>query len=75
MTGYETLVSALEARFDFHSARVVAREAASDAGLADREDWDPGDFERALARVPLADRDVGPVKLRLGIAPDEPASA
>lgn len=68
MHGYDTLVSALEVRFDFHSARVIAREAASAAGLPDGAEWNEEDLHRVAQRLPLPEAELGPVYERLGVA-------
>lgn len=62
MPGYDTLVSALEARFDYHSARSLATEAVKEAGLADRSEWSDDDLTAALAKVPADDKDLSPVR-------------
>ncbi|MBL8784257.1 MAG: hypothetical protein JNJ59_05090 [Deltaproteobacteria bacterium] len=68
MQGYDTLVSALEICFDFHSARVIAREAVSAAGLADGAEWNEDDLHRVAQRLPLPVAELGPVCERLGVA-------
>lgn len=74
MTGLETLVNALEKRFDFHSARVVATEAAAQAGLADRSDWSQEDLALAIAHVSSTGKDLTPVLEQLGLAAPEAAA-
>jgi len=71
MTGLDTLVSALEKRFDFHSARVVANEAATQAGLAERSDWSQEDLALAIAHVTPTGKDLKPVLEQLGLAAPE----
>lgn len=67
MTGFDTLVAALETKFDFHSARVVGRDASIEAGLADRTDWSTEDMRLALAHVPAGKKDLHPVMEQLGL--------
>lgn len=71
MTGFDTLVSALEMRFDFHSARVIANEAVAQAGLADRSEWTQDDLALAIAHVTSTGKDLKPVLEQLGLAAPE----
>lgn len=71
MTGFDTLVSALETRFDFHSARVIASEAVAQAGLAERSDWTQDDLALAIAHVTSTGKDLTPVLAQLGLATPE----
>lgn len=72
MPGYDTLVNALETRFDFHSARVLAHEAVVGAGLAEDANWSEDDLRLAAEHIPKRrDRDLTPVYERLGLASSE----
>lgn len=73
MTTHDSFVSALEHRFDFYSARVVAREAQQAAGLDDRNEYSEEELRRLAEQLPLGDRDLTPVLQTLGLA--EPAQA
>jgi hypothetical protein len=67
MSTHETLVNALEKRFDFHSARVVAREAQKAAGLDDRAEYSAEDLRRLAEHLPVADHELLPVLQTLGL--------
>lgn len=71
MPNYDTFVSALETRFDFHSARVVAKDAVKSAGLEDRSDWTDDELKLAAANIPSVGKDLRPVLERLGLAEPE----
>ncbi len=68
MPGYDTLVSALETRFDFHSARTVATEAMATAGLEDRKDLSNDDLTKVIDQIAATGRDMTAVKEKLGLA-------
>jgi hypothetical protein len=67
--GFNQLVTALEARFDFQSARITAREALARAGLAERSDYDEHDLQRFADGLSAVARNLDKVWLKLGVAP------
>ncbi len=67
MPGYDTLVSALETRFDFHSARTLANEAIASAGLEDRKELSNEDLTKVIDQIGASGRDMTAVKERLGL--------
>lgn len=69
MQGYDNLVSALEVRFDFYSARVVAREAVTAAGLEGGTGWSEDELRRVAQQIPLPTTELDRVCERLGLAP------
>lgn len=73
MLTHDTLITALEQRFDFHSARVVAQEARALAGLDERHEYSEDELRKLAEYLPLGDRDLLPVLHTLGLT--EPASA
>jgi|GEM_PF-4175207 len=76
MPGYETLVNALETRFDFHSARVLAHEAVVGAGLNEEGSWSEDELRLVAEHIPKRrDRDLSPVFERLGLKADNVATA
>jgi hypothetical protein len=75
MPNYDTFVSALESSFDFHSARVIAKDAVSAAGLEDSSDWTDDELKLAAASIPAGGKDLRPVLVALGLVEEEPAPA
>ncbi|MEZ4268406.1 MAG: hypothetical protein R3F39_18735 [Myxococcota bacterium] len=68
-SGFDQVVSSLEARFDHMSARTVAREAAAAAGLTEQKDYSDKEVQLLVdALATLGDRMEG-VWTRLGAAP------
>jgi hypothetical protein len=67
--GFNQLVAALEARFDFQSARITAREALARAGLAERSDYDEHDLQRFADGLSAVARNLDKVWPKLGVAP------
>ena len=52
MPGYDTLVSALETRFDFHSARTLANEAKGDGGFGYDPAFIPDGYCTTFGQLP-----------------------
>lgn len=67
MQSFDSFVSALEQCFDFHSARVIAKDAVASAGLQDREEWSDDDLKRVAAHLPAARKSLTPVLQKLGL--------
>lgn len=67
MQTHDSFVSALEKRFDFHSARVIAREAQKAAGLDDRSEYTEDELRTLTEHLPVGDRDLVPVLQTLGL--------
>lgn len=63
---HQTLILALEHRFDFHSARVIAAEAQKAAGLDDRTEYSEDELRRLTEFLPM-ERDMTPVLETLGL--------
>lgn len=75
MPGYDNLVSALETRFDFHSARTIANEAIASAGLEDRKDLSNDDLTKVIDQIAASGKDMTAIKERLGLVePTQEAS-
>ena len=56
--GYKQLVSALERRYDYHSARAVAAEALELAGLEKRSSYDGKEWAKLLKSTASAGDDL-----------------
>ena len=67
--GYKQLVSALERRYDYHSARAVAAEALELAGLEKRSSYDGKEWAKLLKSTASAGDDLQGVWGALGEAP------
>ena len=67
--GYKQLVSALERRYDYHSARAVAAEALELAGLEKRSSYDGKEWAKLLKSTASAGDDLQAVWGALGEAP------
>jgi len=48
---FDSLVSHLESRYDYHSARVIAAEALKAAGLEEGKDYGDGDVKKFLGSL------------------------
>jgi len=74
-SGNNSLITLLEARYDYLSARVIAKEAAADAGLdADAKSFSDGDVQKFLASVGSLGFDADAVSASLGGGGDAPAA-
>jgi outer membrane biosynthesis protein TonB len=67
--GFDQLVSALQVRFDFQSARVMTREALSRAGLKEQSDYSPEDLQKFADGLNAVSTNLARVWTKLGIAP------
>ena len=74
-SGNNSLVTLLEARYDYQSARAIAKEAAADAGLdAEAKSFSDGDIEKFIASLGNLGFDADAVSAPLGSG-DAPAPA
>ena len=67
--GFDLLVSGLERRFDFYSARVVAREALKSNGLDDKKEYAPDEAQTLVDHIASAGDEMDDVWVALGMAP------
>jgi outer membrane biosynthesis protein TonB len=67
--GFDQLVSALQVRFDFQSARVMTREALSRAGLKEQSDYSPEELQKFVDGLNAVSTNLSRVWTKLGIAP------
>ena len=56
--GYDTLVSGLETRFDYLSARTVAKEAVAAAGLKEQAKYAPAELQSIVDALGAAGTDM-----------------
>ena len=49
--GYDSLVAHLESRYDYHSARVIAKETLSASGLEEAKDLGAKEMDKILAAL------------------------
>ena len=75
-SGNNSLVALLEARYDYQSARVIAKEAAAGAGLdAEAKSFSDGDIQKFIASLGNLGFDADAVSASLGGGGDAPAAA
>ncbi len=67
--GFNQLVSALEVRFDFQSARITAREALARAGLTEQSGYSDAELQRFADGLAAVARHLDKVWLKLGVSP------
>ena len=67
--GYKQLVSALQRRYDYHSARAVAQEALQVAGLEKSASYEPKQWAKLLKATAETGDDLDGVWTALGDAP------
>lgn len=67
--GYNQLVSALQRRYDYHSARAVALEALQVAGLEKSSSYEPKQWAKLLKATAETGDDLDGVWTALGDAP------
>ena len=67
--GYDSLVSGLEARFDYQSARTVAKEAVAAAGLKEQAKYATAELEAIVHALSGIGTDLGAVWKVLGVSP------
>ncbi len=67
--GFNQLVSALEVRFDFQSARITTREALARAGLTEQAGYSDAELQRFADGLAAVAKNLDKVWLKLGVAP------
>ena len=67
--GFDQLVSALQVRFDFQSARIMVREALSRAGLKEQPNYSPADLQKFVDGLNAVSTNLSRVWTNLGISP------
>ena len=67
--GFQHLVTSLENRYDYHSARVVASDALVSAGLAEAESYKPAELQKIVDVLGEGARHMDGVWLALGVCP------
>ena len=67
--GFDQLVSTLQVRFDYQSARIMAREALSRAGLSEKSDYSANELQKFVDGLNVVSTNLSRVWTALGIAP------
>ena len=67
--GFDQLVSALQVRFDFQSARIMVREALSRAGLKEQPSYSPEELQKFVDGLNAVSTNLSRVWTNLGISP------
>lgn len=67
--GYQDLVSCLENRYDYHSARVVAADALLAVGLAEADSYKPAELQKIVDALGASSHNLDSVWLAMGVAP------
>ena len=67
--GYQHLVSSLENRYDYHSARVVASDALLSCGLEEADAYKPAELQKIADALGVGSRNMDGVWLALGVTP------
>jgi len=67
--GFQQLVSVLESRYDFQSARTMAREALSAAGLKEQDKYSKDDLQKFVDGLSSVGSHLDRVWSLLGVAP------
>ena len=67
--GYNTLVSGLEARFDYQSARTMAKEAVAAAGLKEQAKYAPAELQSIVDALSGMGADMDRVWSAVGVSP------
>ena len=67
--GYQELVTCLENRYDYHSARVVAADALLSTGIAEADSYKPAELQKLVDALGAGSRNMDAVWLAVGIAP------
>ncbi len=68
-SGFEQLVSALETRYDFQSARTLAREALKSAGLKEQAKYSKAELGQFADQLSTIGSSLDAVWDKLGVAP------
>ncbi|MFT7579842.1 MAG: hypothetical protein ACI9MR_001509 [Myxococcota bacterium] len=69
MSGFEQLLTALEGRYDFQSARIMARESLAVAGLKEQPKYSPEELQKLADGLAVVGSNLDGVWTALGIAP------
>ena len=67
--GFNSILNALQMRFDYYSARVQAREALARVGLDERDAYADHDVQRIVDALAAANKGLDKVWSKLGVAP------
>ena len=67
--GYDSLVSGLETRFDYQSARTVAKEAVAAAGLKEQAKYAPAELQSIVDALGAVGAEMDRVWSALGVSP------
>lgn len=67
--GYDSVVVGLETRYDYHSARVVAKEALALSGLKSAAAYKPGELQQLVDAVGTVGDNLAAVWTALGVSP------
>ena len=67
--GYQHLVSSLETRYDFHSARVVAADVLGAVGIAQADSYKPAEIQKIANALGAGGSNMDSVWLALGVSP------
>jgi hypothetical protein len=67
--GFNSILNALQARFDYYSARVQAREALARVGLDERDAYSEGELQRIVDALAATSKSLDKVWLKLGVSP------
>ena len=67
--GFETLVTSLERRYDYQSARIIAREALAIAGLKEADKYSAADLQKFADGLTKVGSDLAAVFEVLGVTP------
>jgi len=67
--GYDALVSSLETRFDYQSARTVAKEAVAAAGLKEQAKYSPAELQSVVDALGAVGTDMDRVWSAVGVSP------
>ena len=67
--GYDSLVSGLENRFDYQSARTVAKEAVAAAGLKEQAKYAPAELQSIVDALGAVGAEMDRVWSALGVSP------
>ena len=67
--GYQHLVSSLETRYDFHSARVVAADVLGAVGIAQADSYKSAEIQKIANALGAGGSNMDSVWLALGVSP------
>ncbi|MDP6945829.1 MAG: hypothetical protein QF464_16890 [Myxococcota bacterium] len=67
--GYQHVVTSLETRYDYQSARTLAGDALKVAGLEQAAEYKPAELQKIANAIGASGTDMDRVWLALGIAP------